>query len=201
MIRPAGWAVLLTFGLYLFTTLGCATSSGVSPGNEPVAVLTGQVVKVIDGDTLVVQLASGPLRVRLYAVDAPEKSQSYGKEAAAALDRLVAGKRVAIEPFGQDRYDRILGIVHADDINVNSRLVSQGHAWAYRQYMRKADTKLCSLEDKARRAKRGLWGQANGGAVVAPWDWRAKMRQHGLSPGDYRDETVEKCVAAIGRRR
>jgi len=198
-LRPAGWAALLTFGLYLFTTLGCASSSGVSPGNEPAAVLTGQVVRVVDGDTLVVQLASGPLRVRLYAVDAPEKSQPYGKEAAVALARLVAGKQVSIEPLEQDRYDRMLGIVHFGDTNVNSRLVSQGHAWAYRRYMRKADAKLCSLENQARRAKRGLWAQANGGTVVAPWDWRSKTRK--VSPGDYQDETVEKCVAAIGRHK
>jgi endonuclease YncB( thermonuclease family) len=199
MIRPARWAVLPTLGLYLFTTLGCASSSGVSPDNEPASVLTGQVVRVVDGDTLVVQLASGPLRVRLYAVDAPEKQQPYGKEAAAALAELTAGKPVSIEPIEQDRYERLVGIVHVGDTNVNSRLVSQGHAWAYRRYMRKADAKLCSLEDQARRARQGLWSPASGDKVVAPWDWRAKTRKH-VSPGDYQGETVEKCVAAIGRR-
>lgn len=199
-LRPAGWAALLTFGLSLFTTLGCASSSGDSAKDPPAAVLTGQVVRVVDGDTFVVQLVSGPLRVRLYAVDAPEKSQPYGKEAAAALTRLVADKQVAIEPFEQDRYERMLGIVYVGGTNVNSRLVSQGDAWAYRRYMRKSDAKLCSLEDQARRAGRGLWAQANGGAIVAPWDWRAKDRT-GASMKDYHGETVEKCEAAIGRRK
>jgi len=204
VIRPAGWVVLAILGISLFTTPGCATSSSVSARGrgEPAAVLSGQVVRVVDGDTLVVQLASGPLRVRLYAVDAPEKSQPHGREAATALTRLVAGRQISIEPFQQDRYNRMLGIVHVGDTNVNSRLVSQGHAWAYRRYMRKADAKLCSLEDQARRAERGLWAQANGGKVVAPWDWRSKNKtRKGTAVHNYRGETTEKCIAAIGQRR
>lgn len=61
------------------------------------------------GDTLHVQLESGPIRVRLYAVDAPEKAQAHGKEAAAALSTPVSGKRLEVEPFQRDRYKRLVG--------------------------------------------------------------------------------------------
>lgn len=198
--RPACWATLLALGACLLTTLGCAANypraskDGSLPG-EPSPVLVGQVVKVVDGDTLVVQLDTGPLRVRLYAVDAPEKSQPHGKEASAALSRLAAGKQVSIKPFEQDRYNRLIGILYVDDVNVNSQLIRQGHAWAYRRYMRKADAKLCSLEADARRNKRGLWAQSIS-KVMAPWEWRNKKR---TSTTNYSGETANACVTAIGR--
>lgn len=44
------------------------------------SVLTGRVVKVIDGDTIDIRLQSGPIRIRFYGVDAPEKSQAHGRK-------------------------------------------------------------------------------------------------------------------------
>lgn len=67
----------------------------------------------------------GPIRVRLYAVDAPEKAQPHGKEAAAALSALVSDK---LEPFRQDRYKRLGGIVYLGELNVNAELIRKGHA-------------------------------------------------------------------------
>jgi len=82
-------------------------------------------------------------------------------------------KEVQVEPFDQDRYDRMIGIVYRNDLNVNVELVKRGHAWAYRQYMRKQDSALCINEAGARTAKRGLWALPKD-ERVAPWEWRRK---------------------------
>lgn len=125
-------------------------------GQDSSAVLVGRVVKIVDGDTIDVQLSTGPIRVRLHGVDTPERGQPWGKESTAALTALVMGKEVDIEPFSQDRYERMIGIVFLGDLNVNLELVKRGHAWAYRQYMRREDSALCINEAAARIADESL---------------------------------------------
>jgi micrococcal nuclease len=71
-------------------------------------VLVGRVTKVIDGDTIDVQLDSGPIRVRFHGIDAPEKAQPHGMEATAALSTWILNKEVRLEPFEQDRYERLV---------------------------------------------------------------------------------------------
>lgn len=157
-------------------------------------VLAGRVTKVVDGDTIDVALQSGPIRIRFHGVDAPEKAQAHGKEASAALASLIMGREVQIEPFEQDRYERLIGIVYLGELNVNADLIRNGHAWAFRRYMRKADASLCSLEAEARLEHRGLWASPD---AIAPWAYRrrnqAAARPHSIS------ETAESCVAAIGK--
>ena len=48
-------------------------------------VLVGTVTKVTDGDTIKVQLSSGPITVRFGSIDAPEKNQPWGRRARTAL--------------------------------------------------------------------------------------------------------------------
>lgn len=159
-------------------------------------VLVGRVTKVVDGDTLDVLLQSGPIRIRLHGIDAPEKSQPHGKEATAALTNLVLHKEVQIEPFEQDRYDRLIGVVYIGQKNVNAELVRLGQAWAYRRYMRKADAGLCKFEEDARRAKRGLWAPSKQG-ITAPWEWRRKKLN---KVTDFRNTTAQDCIDMIGKR-
>jgi micrococcal nuclease len=98
-----------------------------------------------------VQLDSGAIRVRFHGIDAPEKGQPHGKEATAALSSWLLAKEVQLEPFEQDRYERLIAIVYMGDRNVNAEMVRSGHAWAFRRYMRKQDASLCADESKARK--------------------------------------------------
>ena len=75
---------------------------------------------------------------------------------AARLDR----RAVALEVVEQDRYDRLVAVVYLGDENVNARLVQQGHAWAYRQYLK--DEQYCLWEREARSARRGANSLARG---------------------------------------
>lgn len=164
---------------------------------EPSAVLVGTVTGVIDGDTLDVMLTSGPVRVRLNGVDAPEKNQPGGAEAKKALSDLVFGKQIELEPFEQDRYARLVGTVFIGERNINHELVQRGHAWAYRRYMQKSASGYCADEAVARTAKRGVWGLPRE-QLVAPWEWRRRKQLPKLT--DYTRETAAQCVAAIGKR-
>lgn len=178
----------VTFFAFLLVSLpACGQDSPVLPGT---------VTKIVDGDTIDVQLSSGPIRVRLHGVDTPEKGQPWGKESTAALTGLVMGKEVDIEPFSQDRYERMIGIVFLGDLNVNLELVKRGHAWAYRQYMRKMDSALCINEAAARTAKKGLWALPVD-QRIPPWEWRRKKTR--AAPTDYSQETAALCIAAIGK--
>jgi endonuclease YncB( thermonuclease family) len=160
-------------------------------------VLSGTVLRVIDGDTIEVQLSSGPIRVRLNSIDTPEKDQPWGPEAQAALARRVNGKRVDLEPVTQDHYDRLVAVVFLGSENINAWMVQQGDAWAYRDYLE--DPSYCAWEAVARTSRLGLWSLPPG-SRVAPWEWRAAGRGSNAGFTDYSNETAAGCVAAMHRR-
>lgn len=173
----------------------------------PPLVLRARVTAVIDGDTIDVNLDSGPERIRLHGIDAPEAEAPFGREATRSLRDLLAGATVEVEPVAddpRDTYDRLLAVVYADGVDVNAALVTQGHAWAYRRYLGEVEdgARLCDLEAAARDARKGLWSQPSQ-RWVPPWIYRARQR---AGPGarvpsrDYAGETAAACRAAIGER-
>lgn len=181
--RARGYCVLLT-------TLLCLTlDAGLHAQDRP--RLPGTVVGVVDGDTVDVRLSSGMIRVRLQAIDAPERGQPYGDAAKQALARIVFGKAVDLEPYEQDRYDRLVARIWLGDVDVNAAMINDGYAWAYRRYLDGAP--YCIYEYDARRARRGLW-QAPAGQRVAPWEWRRRKTLAGQFT-DYTAQTVAECVA------
>jgi micrococcal nuclease len=146
---------------------------------HPVEVFsfTGQVVGVLDGDTIEV-LPSGGLhnktkRVRLYGIDCPEKKQAFGTRAKQAMSALVFAKSITVESLGQDKYKRIVGDVFLPDgTNVNRELVAQGWCWHYEKYA-PDDLVLAVLELAARGSKKGLWADTS---PLPPWEWRKARR-------------------------
>jgi endonuclease YncB( thermonuclease family) len=149
------------------------------------------VVGVIDGDTVDVLVGRIQVRVRLNGIDTPEKRQPWGNAAKRALSGMIFARAVEIESFGYDRYDRLIGTIFLGQVDVNARIIEEGHAWAYRRYLR--DPHYCELEADARDHRRGLWALAPA-LRVAPWEWR-----HGSYPyTDYSRETAQGCIAAMG---
>jgi endonuclease YncB( thermonuclease family) len=157
------------------------------------AVLAGVVTGVTDGDTVDARLDSGTVRIRMHAIDAPERGQAYGQAAKGALSRLVFGKAVQVEPIEQDRYDRLVARLWIDDLDVNAAMVEQGYAWVYRTYA--DDPAYCDYEKAARDLKRGLWA-APRDQVIAPWEWRRRKTLDGQFT-DYWSETVAACVSSL----
>jgi endonuclease YncB( thermonuclease family) len=191
-MRPL-YSVVLVF--LLVTALGADRAAAA---DNP--VLVGRVIKVTDGDTIKVQLTSGPITVRLDSIDTPEKDQPWGAEATQALAKLVANKQVQLDVITQDRYERLVALVYVAELNVNAQLVKDGHAWAFRRYMKK-DTgpEFCAWEAAARSARRGLWSLPDDDWVY-PSDWRRLKRGATDEYDDFRQETARDCIAAIGKR-
>lgn len=119
----------------------------------------------------------------------PSVGPPWGREATQALRALVMAKHVELEPFAQDRYDRLVANGFVGSVNVNDTLVSEGHGWAYRQYLTQDNLDLCGLEVVARRDKRGLWA-LKPEQRAAPWDWRKRPKQF----VDYSQATEQTCV-------
>ena len=112
-----------------------------------------------------------------------------------ALSQLVFGKAVELEPFEQDRYDRLVARVWLDGPDVNAAMIKSGNAWTYRRYA--DDPAYCTYEQAARDLGRGLW-RLPANQRVAPWEWRQRKARAGHFT-DYSQETVATCVAALGR--
>lgn len=108
---------------------------GAAAPHSHAATLTGQVVKVADGDTVTVLAQNGTrYRVRFLGIDAPEKNQAFGQDSRQNLDRLVYRKQVTVDYNGNDRYGRIVGKVLLDGKNINLEQIKSGSAWFYRHY-------------------------------------------------------------------
>ena len=83
------------------------------------AELEGQVVGVLDGDTIdVLTTTKTQVRVRLAGIDAPEKRQAFGNVSKKELSDLVFGKQVTVEWRKKDRYGRTVGKVINDCLGV-----------------------------------------------------------------------------------
>lgn len=148
---------------------------------------TGQVVGVLDGDTIDVLHNGQAERIRLNGIDCPEKKQAYGNKAKQFTSTLVYGKEVTIRVLRKDRHGRTVGdVVLLDGTNLSNELLKAGLAWWYRQYSK--DESLGVLEENARQAKRGLWADPN---PIPPWEIR-HPKQGGvpLVRGDYLSEPL-----------
>jgi micrococcal nuclease len=136
------------------------------------AELSGTVLRIRDGDSLVVRVGGEQVEVRLDSVDAPELAQAFGIKARKCTSELALGRTVRLEGKGKDKYDRTLAEVFLPDgRSLNRELVSAGCAWWFRKYSEDRD--LEARERQARSARRGLWADP---AAVPPWDFRDTIR-------------------------
>ncbi len=135
------------------------------------ASFPGQVVGVVDGDTIDVLRNGKSERIRLYGIDCPEKKQPYGNQAKWFTSDLTFRKTVTVIVKDRDRYGRTIGkVILPDGRSLNRELVRAGYAWWYRKYAPK-DFELMVLQKTSKESKSGLWDDAE---PVAPWEFRRK---------------------------
>jgi micrococcal nuclease len=132
----------------------------------------GKVVRIVDGDTLVLLVDERQHKIRLSDIDTPERKQPFGTKAKQALSDLAFGKQARVVEVTVDRYGRIVGRVYVGGTDVNRELVAQGFAWVYRKYSN--DAELLRLEAEARIQGLGLWADPN---PIPPWEWRRGRRE------------------------
>lgn len=137
------------------------------------AGISGKVVSIADGDTLTLLTHERKqIKVRLAAIDAPEKAQPFGQRSRQSLAALCFEKRANVEIVDTDRYGRTVGIVECGGIHANYTQVQTGMAWVYRKYA-EGFSELYPLEQAARNGKQGLWVEEN---PIPPWEWRKMKR-------------------------
>jgi micrococcal nuclease len=153
-------------GCDIETTSESNTASSSSGNDESV-----RVVRVVDGDTIIVEIDGREERLRYIGIDTPESVQPntpvecFGIEASEENKRLVEGKRVVLERdvSNRDRYDRLLRYVYVVDGGtrtfVNQALVEGGYAFAssFPPDVKYQD-QLRAAQREARDEGRGLWG-------------------------------------------
>jgi len=123
---------------------GIISSSGEEMQGETTFEFTTQdsnktkatVTRVVDGDTIEVEMDGKTEDVRLLLVDTPETKhpskpvQPYAPEASEFAKNTLAGKEVTLEFDGskRDKYDRLLAYVWVDGKNFNKMLLEEGLA-------------------------------------------------------------------------
>ena len=135
-----------------------------------------RVVRVVDGDTIVVRLAAGEARgseekVRLIGIDTPETAdpratvECFGRDASRRTATLVppgTTVRLVRDVEARDRYSRLLAYVYraSDGLFVNLALVAEGYAAVatYPPNVAHAEA-FAAAARRAQEGGRGLWGR------------------------------------------
>ena len=130
------------------------------------------VTRVSDGDSL----RSGPLKIRLHGIDAPELKQTCtdstgatwacGRAARDAVSEITKAAPLRCALMDVDRYGRLIMRCFAGHTDIAEHLVENGLALAYRRY----STDYVAAETIARDRGLGVWA----GTFEAPWDWRRR---------------------------
>ncbi len=120
-----------------------------------------RVTKVIDGDSIEVEMGGVGFQVRYVGIDAPEMTgEPLAEEAWAANRSIVEGRQIVLirDLAEADRYGRLLRYVFVDGVFANREMVRLGMAWA-RSYPPNSacDAELQSAEEEARQASLGVW--------------------------------------------
>jgi len=142
-------------------TLAENLPSGGQVEPTPAVQIEGEsalVTRVIDGDTIDVEINGEQYRVRYVGVNTPERDEPCYSDATDANRALVEGRTVIlqVDTSDTDRYDRLLRYIYVDGVFVNQALVEQGFAEAvlYRPDDRE-HSNFVALEREAAQAGRG----------------------------------------------
>ncbi len=120
---------------------------------------TVSIIRVIDGDTCILENGEP---VRYYGINAPEKGDPQFNQATQVNNKLVAGKKVRLEPQNpsRDKDDRLLAYVFVDEIFVNEELLRLGYAHIRRPLAAEYRDRLLRAQQAAREEGLGIWAKA-----------------------------------------
>lgn len=120
----------------------------------------GEVIRVVDGDTIIVNISGVDFRIRYIGMDSPENGSTYGAEATEFNKKLVEGKTVLLikDVSESDRFGRLLRYVIVDHTFVNFQMVKSG--WAESGTWppdTSCDSIFFTAEQMAEKTGLGLW--------------------------------------------
>jgi endonuclease YncB( thermonuclease family) len=155
----------------LFALFAVIAISSPAYAQSEEKIVRGQVIGIVEGDTLTVAVDSKQVRVRLAEIDAPETKQPFGNRSKKSLSDLCFWVEAELTIRGKDQYGRKLARVVCNGVDANAEQVKRGMAWVFDKYAK--DPVLFKLQDEARTEKRGLWSDKNS---IPPWEWRKTHR-------------------------
>jgi len=165
--RPSLLVLLLT--AFAIGVSACGGTGRATPGSAGEA--GAAVVRVVDGDTVVVRVSGRDESVRLIGIDTPESVkpntpvQCFAREATARTKALLPeGTPVRLERDAElrDRYERLLAYVYraSDGLFVNLALAREGFAVPYTFPPNVAHSDaFVAAASEARQSKRGVWNR------------------------------------------
>ena len=133
--------------------------------------LPGRVLRVVDGDRLIIDVRGSQHLVSLAGIDAPEQNQPWGAAAAQHLNTTMTGLFVVVEVWDTNRDREVTGRVALKGRDVALDLLHDGLAWSTIGLNGPHDDRhpYVQAEHQARAARRGLWSDDQ---RVPPWQWR-----------------------------
>lgn len=164
---------------------------------KPPAVIEefdAKVIKIIDGDTVVLQTAKESLKFRFLGINAPEENEKYYSESTKALSAIIFGQNVKVKKTGHDhKWDRMVGIIIHNGVNVNLKMIEDG--WAGNQSYFNDDEQWAKAEEKAKSLKKGLWAELE----KSYWLNTATNKRHNQKCVYYKNTVQGKsCMAKEG---
>lgn len=157
----------MTLSRVLVTMMLAACGGGHgAAGPTGSSVETVTVVRVIDGDSLVVETEARSFQVRITGINTPDRGECHHGEARASLEEAVDGATVVLIREGTDQYGRVLARVEADGADLALRLIRDGHGVAIADESHPDD--LVGAEEAAFRERQGLWDPAACGSGALP---------------------------------
>ena len=162
----AAIAALVVAGCNEVTPVDRSGSPGAGmPASSDLTPTT--VTRVVDGDTVHVDLDGVDTTIRIIGIDTPEKDGPYtheecfGQEASAYTEHALDGREVDLEFDVErtDRYDRTLAYVWLDGQLFDEQIVADGFALVatFPPNVRYVD-RFLAAQRRARDAGLGLWG-------------------------------------------
>ena len=130
------------------------------------AVMKGKCVKVVDGDTLIIECEKNRRTVNIEGIDAPELDQPWGKEVRSFVRDMVRGEDVEIEVI-ENGEEAVLARVTVNGVDLSEMLVSRGLAWVPEG---STDADLVVMSSKAKELPCGLFMDSE---AEPPWEFRA----------------------------
>lgn len=176
-MKVALFLIILTFSIKSLFFRNTPAPTANPPKKEiyekqPVQKTGGyhSVIRVVDGDTIVVDINGELTKVRLIGLDTPETIdprkpvQCFGVEAADKAKGVLSGQKVKIETDPsqgtRDKYGRLLAYAFLPDgVLFNKIMIEEGygHEYTYRLPY-KYQKEFKATERQARELKKGLWG-------------------------------------------
>jgi endonuclease YncB( thermonuclease family) len=140
---------------------------GANIGDLGLDLVDAQVVRVLDGDSLIAFIDGIETDVRLQGINAPERDECLGDESKARLEEVLETGSVQVAGVEFDQFDRLLGIVTAGGLPVNIAQVADGLAIPLAAES-PIDDLVLEAEERARALGVGMWNPQSCGSGPLP---------------------------------